>query len=374
MLDSTQKIDTLTGVRAYAALWVVLLHFRANEGIAGTINFDWLAARGFWGVDVFFVLSGFILTHTYYRTFNSPDFNLSVFKLFLVKRLARIYPLHLVTFLVFLGLALWGAYSGREIVNGARCGWEAVLPNLLLLHAWGTTAALSWNYPSWSISAEWFAYLALVVVGARILWRNKLAHSYRAVVFSWLAICLWAGLQGYGVDHYTTTGVLRIIPEFLAGCLLYRLAKDGVARKHRELLFTTGVIGMLALGSLSRNFEFLLLPLIGALLLGLFHQSRLGSASCGNRAAIFLGEISYSIYLTHPFAQMLGDSLVKSLALPDGELIAWLILATELLLVIAFGAVGYYIVERPLRRAIVHLFEKRSHPTQSRVSVHIHRS
>jgi len=363
------RIESLTGIRAFAALWVVLLHFRANLIVADTVEIDWLASRGFWGVDIFFVLSGFILTYTYQRSFSSPDFGRSQFTHFLFKRLARIYPLHLFSFLVFIALALVTSHYDVDLVNLERSQLDTILPNLLLIHAWGVTDALSWNYPSWSISAEWFAYLTLLILGARTLWKRDIKDTKRVVMYSWLALCLWTALQGRMVEHFTTDAVWRIIPEFLAGCLLYRMASDGVGRNWGSWGTIIGAGGILLLAQMNRNFEFLLLPLIGVLILSLYHGSRLGQVVFANRTVIFLGEVSYSIYLLHSLAAIAGDRLVDYLQLAPSVTTGWVVLTGEVALSVLFGVIGYYLVEKPARRALVGWYERRRVMSLSRTAV-----
>ncbi len=355
-------IPALTGIRAFAALWVVLLHFRANTGIHEIINFDWLASRGFWGVDFFFVLSGFILTHTYWQSLTKAN-NWTSYKLFLIKRFARLYPLHLVTLALFAGLLGLGSIIGQSFVVPERCTVESLLPNLLMIHSWGVTDSLSWNYPSWSISAEWFAYLFVFALFVFRIAKKNSKLGIRLVIYSWLALCSYTALQGESIDTFTTFALPRIFTEFLGGCVLYRLAQDGFGRSLPRWSLPAVLLGILILSQLSRNFEFLLLPLIGLVIVTLYHGGGIGERIFSNRATVYLGEISYSMYLLHPFAQIAGDTILKNTLfkntfLKDTSAIisitdSYLILGAELLAVIALAIVGYHLVEKPARRFII---------------------
>ena len=155
-----------TGLWAVAAAFVMLYHFTLSAGPAWHgVN---LAFRhGNLGVDLFFVLSGFIIQHVYGRKL-SGRLSAASYLTFLRYRIARIYPIHLATMLLALGLSLLSS----RLAHGA--GWRpdftvaGTLCSLVLVHGWFNAVAP--NQVSWSVSAEWFAYLcypALVVCLAR---------------------------------------------------------------------------------------------------------------------------------------------------------------------------------------------------------------
>jgi peptidoglycan/LPS O-acetylase OafA/YrhL len=107
-VDLRDKVNALTGLRIFAAVWVALYHFRQ---ITPTSTWQYplidpILIRGGLGVDLFFVLSGFILSHVYYRTFRAK-LSGADFRSFIVSRFARLYPVHIVTFATMLSL-FWG--------------------------------------------------------------------------------------------------------------------------------------------------------------------------------------------------------------------------------------------------------------------------
>ncbi len=118
------------------------------------------------------------------------------------------------------------------------------------------------------------------------------------------------------------------------------------------------------MSQLSSNFEFLLLPLICLILLTLYHGAGYGERLIANPATVFLGEISYSIYLLHPFGQILGDAILKNSARIYSITDGWLILTAEIAGVIALATLGYYVVERPMRRLINGRFDRRQNLLQ----------
>ena len=145
------NLKQLTSLRFFAALWVVAYHYWPSL----TGGYPVLVDKGYLGVELFFVLSGFILAHVYLDDAGAGRLN---YGRFLWARLARIYPVHLVTLAAIglmgaLALALGYPMRHQVIV------WSVLPQTLLLIHAWGTASVSAWNHPSWSISAEWFAYV-----------------------------------------------------------------------------------------------------------------------------------------------------------------------------------------------------------------------
>ena len=168
--EQSSLIEPLTGVRGYAAIWVVLYHSRApldNWLLPASETLRPVVWAGFLGVDLFAVLSGFVISLTYAERLS--DISLSGTARFLWLRLARIYPLLLFVLGLFvashlrrLGLASWGQI------------WtdESFWLQALMLNGWGLESEWAWNVPSGSVSSEWLCYLlfpllAPLVVGVK---------------------------------------------------------------------------------------------------------------------------------------------------------------------------------------------------------------
>ena len=150
----TRDIRSLTSSRFVAALWVLLLHFTNSLSVDLDVMTSFFEF-GQLGVDFFFILSGFILTHIYFEEMKDGHFH---YGFFLQRRLARIYPLHFVTFLAVVCYVVAGRLMGVGFSDPDAYAVSEIPANLLLVHGWGL-GRMSWNYLSWSVSAEWFAYL-----------------------------------------------------------------------------------------------------------------------------------------------------------------------------------------------------------------------
>ena len=137
-----QNLRQITSLRFFAAMWVVAYHFWPSLSPALPI----LVTRGYLGVELFFVLSGFILSHVYLASFGEKRFR---YPDFLWARLARIYPVHLVT-LVGLGVMVAAAAAVGMTVTGNVIVWSSLPAHLLLVHAWGLGPQGGWNHPSYA--------------------------------------------------------------------------------------------------------------------------------------------------------------------------------------------------------------------------------
>ncbi|MBV7393776.1 acyltransferase family protein [Mameliella sediminis] len=318
-------LRSLTAFRFFAAFWVFLFHVKARTGADGGLFWD-IVENGARGVDFFFILSGFIILHVYERQIAEGRFSL---RRFMVKRLARIYPLHLVMLLLFLALAVAGGH-----------GHDGALASVLLVHAWAVTDGLVLNGPSWTISAEFFAYLLFGLLAVRVYptWLLCLAFAASA-----LAVHLFAVSLGKTAFLHLTWdfGALRILPLFVLGMILRRVA-PGVSP---SLALGAGLVGVLTLPVIVAQSDpgyelllpFCLLIVAGACL------SRAAWLPTNSRVMVYLGEISYSTYMIHVFVIVLCYDLLPKLGIPAP---GWPIVG---LVVLAGSVLGYHLVERPAR-------------------------
>ena len=325
-----------TGLRAVAATFVMLYHFTLSAGPAWHgVN---LAFRhGYLGVDLFFVLSGFIIQHVYGRKL-SGRLGAASCLTFLRYRIARIYPIHLATMLLALALSL---LSSRLAHGG---GWRpdftvaGTLCSLVLIHGWFNTVAP--NQVSWSVSAEWFAYLcypALVVGLARARPLARLAF----VALMMVVLTLWSGVNP----------ILRVVPEFLLGLEAYALVP---ALRGRDAILVA--VAALALASLVVVEAFvpgeqiaLHAILFAALIVGLTSRGGFAVRALSTTPIVYLGEISYSLYLVHSLVRSLVD---RAAAKASVDATTPPVVALSMLLAVAAAALAYHGIELPGRRLL----------------------
>lgn len=327
-----RRLARLDGLRGLAALGVFLHHvafFCGDRAVGLPLLLwpaGWIIERGWALVDLFFVLSGYVFAHAY----GAPG-QLRVpgaMADFWVARIARLWPLHLATLVLF-SLIGWG--RGNDL-------WHFIL-NVLMLQGFDLKAPFSFNLVSWSLSAELLAY-ALFAAAARIGDRAL----FRLAVLAVLGNACWLAQGGYLGGPWHGEVIARGLLGFFTGHLLWR-GRDAAAR-----LPTACLVAILAGGFyLSRGEGSPLLPLgllswPAAVLLAL----RMPWLERGTMA--WLGDRSFGIYMVHllvirtinAFWPSLGMGLV-GLLLNHGTIIL-------LTLICAEGA--YRLIEMPARKAL----------------------
>lgn len=340
-------LRALTALRFIAAMWVALFAFWPNLDVGGLPN---IVAKGYLGVELFFVLSGFILCHVYLEPHGEKRFS---YKRFLWARIARVYPLHIAT-LVGVGALAFAALAAGMSVDGNILSWASLPANLTMMHAWGLAPVAGWNHPSWSISAEWFAYLsfpAFAVVAWAMRHRPLLAIG-GAVVFLAGLYAVFEPLAGFPLTQATIAwGALRIVPCFLLGCALYLLFRRSPLKT--PWLGAFAAVLLIAISATLTLPDAVTVTLFGLLILSFASLANDKAGWLASKPAVYLGEISYSVYMVVVPWKLLAVNVAARLtdAGPDKTLplFAWLLVMAGLPVV---AAISYHLVEYPARRAL----------------------
>jgi peptidoglycan/LPS O-acetylase OafA/YrhL len=292
------ELPALTGVRGLAAWWVVIYHFRENLPLG-----DWpiagaLINRGYLAVDLFFVLSGFIIGMNYMAGFQT--FSIRRYLRFLALRLGRIYPLHLFMMVIFLINPIAILLLSQAHDPGSRYDFRYYVMSLLLMQNWGFSERTAWNVPAWSISTEWFAYL----IFPGIVWMGRLASTtWRAVLGIVVSLLLLTYIMSIVGDDISANGLVRCVLEFTAGLLVFVIWRSRSA--HSRL--GSGLLTIVWVPVLTAAFVFPEpdYPAAAAawcfLIYGLANNRALLSKFFSIRLIHRIGEYSYSTYLVHYF-------------------------------------------------------------------------
>jgi peptidoglycan/LPS O-acetylase OafA/YrhL len=331
-----KTIPALTGLRGVAALWVVLFHLM----IGGRS----IVTNGYLGVDIFFILSGFVLAHVYADRFRSRG--AAVYGSFLKARVARIYPLHLVVLgaLVLIVLTV-PDFASQYPEPDRRFGAGCLAASAVLLQNWFYWLPMCWNGPSWSLSAEWFAYLLFpIFMLATQYWRRPAT----ALCLAGLCLCgLVLALRMKGVSSTNvqgTPGLVRMSLQFACGCLIFRALRTGL--KPLPFLAEIGVLAMFAAALILQNTLLLLISFAAIILLAAQNEGLLAKA-LSTRIAVLLGEISYSIYLVHWMVLQFLNRMTAKVADDPVHIIIFGV--SEVALILALSACTYRLIEVPAR-------------------------
>ncbi|WP_022681612.1 acyltransferase family protein [Sphingobium bisphenolivorans] len=301
--DQQAPLAQLTSLRLFAALLVLFSHFQffARSGSPALERlYDLVFRQGACGVTFFFILSGFILTHAYERALVDEKITASTY---FYRRLARIFPLHLIVGLAFLAYLAW-----RADVPPLR----AVMLNLTLLHSWFPDPIVhySLNGPSWSLSDELFFY-------ALFPWLVRLSQAtlLRFFCIGTALIIAASGIAAARIDGYSPFAdwLFYAFPptrlfEFVAGILLCRAWRAGTGRRWASsgteaLLVMTVLATMVAVEwfalPLVLRYQLAFLPPMAALILIFAHGEGALSRLLRHPSLQLMGEASFALYLIH---------------------------------------------------------------------------
>ncbi|MDI1354991.1 MAG: acyltransferase [bacterium] len=365
-------LPNLTPLRGLAALLVVAVHF---NGIVIHLPFsstNMFLNKSYLMVDLFFIMSGFIILHNYGSEFKDLVGWRSYLK-YLRARFARIYPLHFFTFLILVIIIYFSLnpyLSGplTTLINNPK----AIITHLLLLQSFGFHEIYTWNVPSWSISAEWFAYLLFPFLTLFMARYKSFALFLLTVLVIALYVLIvyviprptspWDMPNNHDINVSYEFGYIRGLAGFTTGMLVYKfyqtkkllhfLSQDWVGAACVFALIYTMSKGIL---------DLFYIPLLSLVVLSLVANKSSINKVLMLRPLQYIGEISYSIYMWHyllilncvvPMLEKIGFDYKGpgTINPPPHQGIALCIIF--LLLVIFISSLTYEYIEKPWRKRL----------------------
>ena len=301
---SRERITSLDTLRGVAALGIILWHFPFYFGLKPFPDiFLPFYNNGQVCVDLFFVLSGFVLTYVY----GSQLENFGALREFVVRRLARLYPLHFVTLLATACLIALSDRAAYPMFIYPENNLKHFFLNIGLLQYIGLEDGFSYNAPSWSISTEFWVnmlFACLVFFVGLRQYAVAVALCFVAAVVQLGVNRTWTGHSGVSVG--LDPSVLRTIAGFYAGVITFRIWSRWSGSERSALLCLAMGASILAVamttdrGSASIIIVEAMAALLGApLLVYGCAASRLLRSACHARVLRWIGDISYSTYLWH---------------------------------------------------------------------------
>jgi peptidoglycan/LPS O-acetylase OafA/YrhL len=350
------KISELESLRGLAALLVVFFHVPKWNSFLNVRMIN----NGYLMVELFFVLSGFVIFNAYCNKIKAPR-DLMRFQFL---RFGRLYPVHLLFLLVFLliELAKYIAQFGFHIVSPnsqpfRENNFTAFIQHIFLIQAIGPAGMpVTFNIPSWSISVEFYTYL---IFGCVVLLSGK---GYQYFIFSLIAVVsvvLLVSAAGFGFED-----MLRGLAGFFIGCLTAVSVKNLTLRVSRfaSVLVFVAIIAFLQFKTYKAYdvaIYFLTAGLIGALVL---QKNGLLNSVLRLKIFVWLGSISYSLYMSHEAVEWVANQIFRvvlkapEIIAPSGRSIPQLsgfsaILGVSFIVILSFivSSLVYKFVEKPWR-------------------------
>ncbi|MBX3498845.1 MAG: acyltransferase [Alphaproteobacteria bacterium] len=349
-------LPALDGLRALAALWVVAFHATAFTGVAPPV-----IRHGYLGVDLFFVLSGFVLAHVYAPVFARDG--MPFYARYLYRRVARLWPVWLAVLALFALKAEIGSWSGLG-GGGLRLADDPGLWSLyaLLMQSWGWADPERINPPGWSLSYEWAASLLLpLALAAAVRLRSPLI-CLALVLLSVAAHTLYTHLNGLPSLHTAAAhGGARVAAEFLAGVLMWRCwHQTDCAPASAGLL--AGLCALLAIAAMAAFgpalwLDHLLIVLAAGVIGGVAAGRGRLAVLLSSRALRMVGAASYALYVVH---WLVFESLwwaFDRLGLVVGTAAGWLFFGAMITLSLVAAFALHIVIERPARSTLRRLAE-----------------
>jgi len=300
----SRGIPGMTGIRGVAALWVMLYHAQQFSGTIFSLPLLEkvpILDKGWHGVDLFFMLSGFILMYAHER-----DFYL-IRKASLIRfarlRFTRVYPLNAVVLLL---IAIFVAFQPGFVAwtrasEPSDFSLGAFVRTLFLATRWFLPGRGDWNQPVWSLSLEVLGYLMFPLLAFCALRVARKRQLIGIVSLSLVACFIVAVMQRYfSYDPIGQIAVVRMTACFVTGIAIFRLwtLTSESARKWAGSITSISAVGILLVSLPSRGGP-LLNFFFASLLYGLAFQQGIVNSFLSSRSVVFLGTISFPLYLVH---------------------------------------------------------------------------
>ncbi|PLS20458.1 acyltransferase family protein [Neptunicoccus cionae] len=337
-------LASFEGLRGFAALGIFVYHFhhvRAFDAL--TSKAPVFFGQGWMFVDLFFVLSGWVMAHVYFAKLSHRKW--SDVAGFMVARVARLYPLHVTVVLSW--FIIFHVLGGDGLDSGTL---SRLASQLSMTFTWGDLATRPFVAPTWSISAEFAAYLLFPV----LVWAGVPATRLRAIAL------ILGGVAGYVLLHsafgtiHVITGMapVRAIAGFVIGVGMWKLVGDSQTLANARILealalvvFTGTVLtGMSPFGFLAA----------GILLVCAVSTDRgLIAQVLQMKAFQVLGRLSFSMYMWHWFVIVAFQNLSTSFSATEGLVV----LAGTVIGVLIWLEFSVRYIEQPMGRALKSLLK-----------------
>ena len=342
----TKKYSSIELLRFFSALGVVFYHYKITfVQDWGIISFDSLVEKlpffdylnviynyGFYGVQIFFVISGFVFAHVYI----AKD-NLVNAKEFFINRFARLYPLHFASIVLLILFYFLDPEFIRYYFNSAKNTYIDLYHfflNIFFIQAWGFERGWSFVAPSWSISVEIAVYIAFFLL-------LRYFRLYKINLTLFIITLLFISHKTQSLDFKYNEYILL----FFMGVAVYQLSKT-----TKPIIFLIFCIFFLYMSFYGRNFKILLFcPSL--LMLMVIIDNYIKNLKVKNLFTV-LGNTTYALYLLHYPYMLLFLWIESKYIFFKNFYISYLFFIFFFLSLILLSIISFYIFEKPLNKKI----------------------
>jgi peptidoglycan/LPS O-acetylase OafA/YrhL len=345
-INIKMKLEQLTFTRFLAAMAIVVFHYGENAFPFDTGIINFVFKQSYVGVSYFFLLSGFIMMIAYHHKDKIASID------YLKRRFARIYPVYLLSMVILIA---------NSIVFGLHINYLGIFSlGLSLTQAWFPGHVLSFNAEAWTLGIEFLFYFCFPILFNRIYKKRSYKSVAVFIIMVFVASQLLTHVLNYSSfykgDPSESHEFIYYFPimhfnQFLMGNLAAMFFIRGVKTRNYDLLIVFLVLSTLMVlkAGLNVNFHNGLLAVLFAPLIILISANNGCFTSWFNRKAfVFLGEMSFSVYILQYPIYTLVRELYKCLNVHDANVIFY----TGLLVLLVLSAIVYRFFELPMRSRI----------------------
>lgn len=341
---NSSRLGSIDLLRGFAAISILIWHYQHfyyySDQVQGDLLvssppyeiFEFIRLINFKGVQVFWVISGVVLGRSYIPRLRSR-------KSFLVNRLARLYPLHLLTLVIVASLQLIANLELSHSLIYSNNSLQHFFWNLILVSGWGPSPGFSFNGPIWSVSVEIVIYLFFILIVGFL----RTSSIFSAFLF----LSCFAGLY------------LFVRPHFIFSCgffFFFGILINQIFSRKSLYLNLAGIMILVLLEFMFSLNGISFLPVIYTWLVLNCERSSFVERKSITKISQFFGNTSYGIYLIHVPVQIFLLLIALVLKINIKELADNVIFfSLYILIVVVLAIISYKFFEEPSRRRILRI-------------------
>ncbi|CAN5197012.1 acyltransferase [soil metagenome] len=340
------ELESLRGIAALMVCFFHIYHWHIfkNAGVISDFNIF---------VDFFFVLSGFVIT----LNFSNIITDGSSYKAYLIKRFFRVYPLFLVTSIPYFVISILKTYFHASSFRINYFSVPEFLSYITLTFKWGFVDKFIFNAPTWSISVE----LLLYIIAGYIFTLKKSRAVNIALNLLIISVSLFILIifsQSLIVSGSRLAIFRGSLSFFLGGLIAYGYQIKQVRRFTIQSALTKNACLFLILALVATGFYFMrtssytsfAFPLLWAAFIYFIISKNFPlyvAAFLNLQYILYLGTISYSLYLIHPMAIFVMEKIFKRESLETNDMVSLVAIPFYIALLVITASVTYRYIEKP---------------------------